>query len=105
MKATTTLGVIAPTGAGFLLGTWWHKHQLIESGPLQLPQAMSLSGRHGEPGKLPAGTVLYLYSQGPSINTYVTFINTKHTTLLEPVAFEHYLTIAPIEGYMGGEAP
>lgn len=105
MRTAKILSIVALAAISFMLGAWWHKHELIESGPLQLTEPMLLSGRHGEPGTLPAGTVLYPYSVGPSINTYLTFINTKHTPSLEPVTFDRYLTIAPIEAYPDPETP
>lgn len=83
----------------FSAGVLWEKHRIIESGPLQLTSQLKLSGGKGNVGQLPEGTVLYPYSIGPSINTYVIFINTKHMNLLAPVKFENYLTISPIEGY------
>lgn len=75
------------------------KHRVIESGPLRLAAPLKLSGEKGYVGQLPEGTVMYPYSHGPSINTYVVFINTKSINLLKPVSFEHYLTVSPLEGY------
>lgn len=42
---------------------------------------------------------MYPYSHGPSINTYVVFVNTKNINLLKPVSFANFLTVSPIEGY------
>lgn len=99
MKQIKLMTVLILSPLIFVAGILWEKHRVLESGPLQLIAPLKLTGENGNAGQLPEGTVLYPYSHGPSISTYVVFINTKHMNLLKPINFEHYLTISPIEGY------
>ena len=99
MKALKYISVTFLLVVAFTAGVVWEKHRVIESGPFQLTSPLILSGEQGKTGQLPEGTVMYPYSFGPSINTYVVFINTKNMNLLKPISFENYLTVSPIEGY------
>ena len=83
----------------FFAGGVWEKHKLLEGGATQLQNDLILSVGSEGTGILPKGTTMYPWSTGPSINTYVVFVNTKNTNLLKPINFEHYLTVDPIEGY------
>ena len=99
MKSLKLIVVLILVPVIFVAGIMWEKHRVLESGPLQLISPLKLTGENGSSGQLPEGTVLYPYSHGPSINTYVVFINTKHMNLLKPITFDNYLTVSPIEGY------
>ena len=99
MKVPKYISVIVLLTAAFTAGVFWEKHRVLESGPLQLTSPLQLVGEKGDSGLLPKGTIMYPYLDGPSINTYVVFINTKSMDVLKPIHFKNYLTMSPIEGY------
>ena len=99
MKISNIIGYIVLVVVMFLTGVFWEKQRILESGPLELTSPLTLNNERGALGKLPEGTILYPYSHGPSINTYIVFINTKNMNLLKPIRFEHHLTVSPIDGY------
>ncbi len=83
----------------FFAGAFWHKWQLLESDPVSLTQTLTLQASPENIGALPKGTILYPYSSGPDIETYIVFVNSTYLNSAEPVQFEHKLTVAPLDGY------
>jgi hypothetical protein len=99
MKILKIFSIIIFGAACFFGGIFWQKYKLLESGIYELQEPLTLQSSKGSRGLLPKGTIIYEYSSGPSINTYVTFINTKNINTLKPIRLEHYLTVSPIDGY------
>ena len=91
--------LILVAAISFGAGAFWHKWQLLESDPVSLTQTLSVQASPENIGMLPKGTVLYPYSDGPDIETYIIFVNSKYLNAIEPVHFEHRLTVAPLDGY------
>ena len=99
MKYLKIIGILVYGLLCFVAGNLWHKHILLESGAVILSDTLTLQGDSAELGSLPKGTVLYPYYSGPSIDTFVVFVNTKNQNIMEPITFEHYMTVSPIDGY------
>ena len=99
MKPRVILGTLAAIAMSFALGVLWEKHRIIQRSPMELTGPLLLSTEAGGSGQLPKGTILYPYSEGPSTDMYIVFVNTKNRNVLKPKSFDHYLTIAPIDGY------
>lgn len=99
MKYFSLIGILIFGLLSFVAGSLWQKHTLLESGAVALSETLTLQGNSSELGALPKGTVLYPYSSGPSIDTFAVFVNTKNQNILEPISFEHYMTVSPIDGY------
>jgi hypothetical protein len=49
---------------------------------------------------LPVGTTLYSFNAGPDTETFIIFVNTNNLNAIEPIKFEHNMTISPIDGYI-----
>ncbi|EAW29114.1 hypothetical protein ATW7_03312, partial [Alteromonadales bacterium TW-7] len=73
--------------------------QLLESDPVSLTQTLSVQASPENIGVLPKGTILYPYSDGPDIETYIVFVNSKYLNSIESVQFQNRLTVAPLDGY------
>ena len=99
MKPRVILGTSAAIALSFALGVLREKHRIIQCSPMELIRPLLLSAEGGGSGQLPKGTILYPYSAGPGTDTYIVFVNTKNRNVLKPKSFDHYLTIAPIDGY------
>lgn len=82
----------------FFLGMKWEKYRILESDTLELQTPYVLQSEKGL-GTLPVGTILYPYSSGPSIETFMVFINTKNLSALEPFSFEKPFTMVPLNAY------
>ncbi|SIT03293.1 hypothetical protein [Neptunomonas antarctica] len=83
----------------FAAGAFWFKWQLLESKPVSLTQTLSVQSSSDNIGVLPKGTILYPYSDGPDIETYILFVNSKYLNAIEAVGFENIMTVAPLDGY------
>lgn len=82
----------------FGVGVLWSKYELLDQ-PVILTEPLLLQEAPGAPGSLPEGTVLYPYTAGPSTTTYVVFVNTKNTNVLELIKFDRPMTVSPVSGY------
>lgn len=91
--------LILVSAISFVAGAFWHKWQLLESDPVSLTQTLSVQASPENIGVLPKGTILYPYSDGPDIETYMVFVNSKYLNSIEPVQFQNHLTVAPLDGY------
>jgi hypothetical protein len=83
----------------FAAGALWFKWQLLESDPVSLTQTLSVQASPENIGVLPIGTILYPYSNGPDIETYFIFVNSKYLNSIEPANFKNNMTVAPLDGY------
>ena len=83
----------------FIAGAFWFKWQLLESKPVSLTQTLSVQSSPDNIGVLPKGTILYPYSDGPDVETYILFVNSKYLNAIEATEFENIMTIAPLDGY------
>ena len=95
IKAFLSLALLA---IGFGAGVLWNKYDFLNR-PIVLTEALVLQESPNQIGSLPKGTVLYPYSYGPSIPTFVVFVNTKDLNLLKPIEFDRPMTVAPLDGY------
>lgn len=84
----------------FASGSFWSNMQIIESNPVRLTQPLTVQLSPDQLGIIPKGTTLYQYSSGPSTETYVLFINSKNLSVVEPVVFQNFMTIDPLDGYI-----
>ena len=91
--------LIAISVISFFSGAFWYKWQLLESSPVYLTQTLSIQATPKNIGILPKGTVLYPYSNGPDIETYIIFVNSKYLNAIKPAEFKNYMTVAPLDGY------
>jgi len=98
MKYIATLGILLFGLLCFVTGNIWYKYTLLDSA-LILTETLTIQSDSKQLGRLPKNTILYPYSSGPSIDTYVVFVNTKNRDVLKPVSFERYMTVAPVDGY------
>jgi hypothetical protein len=83
----------------FAAGALWFKWQLLESSPVSLTQTLTVQASPENIGILPKGTILYPYSNGPDIETYFIFVNSKYLNAIEPANFKNNMTVAPLDGY------
>ena len=88
MKLLKISVAIVLLGTSFLGGVIYSKFTLLENGSFRLERPLVL-GSAPNTGLLPEGTILYSYSNGPSINTYIVFVNTHNLNALKRVEFEH----------------
>ncbi|WGL17727.1 hypothetical protein PVT68_05380 [Microbulbifer bruguierae] len=94
----STIVLVLLMAISFSLGMKWEKYRILESDSLELKTPFVLQSEKGK-GQLPVGTILYPYSSGPSIDTFVIFVNTKNLNALEPFSFEKPFTMVPLDAY------
>jgi hypothetical protein len=87
------------TVIAFAGGLYFHKYNSLEAPKYKLIEPLKLQAELNEVGTLPKGTILYEYEHGPSIDTFIVFVNTKNLSSLEPIQFEHKFTVSPIDAY------
>jgi hypothetical protein len=92
------IALVSMMATSFFLGMKWEKYRILESDSLELRAPFVLQSDKGN-GQLPVGTILYPYSSGPSIDTFVIFINTKSLNALEPFSFEKPFTMVSLDAY------
>ena len=90
--------ILAVCITSFFCGNFYHKWQLLESGPVNLSSDLKIQSSPKNIGLLPKGTTMYPYSSLDT-ETYVIFVNTKALDALETVHFENAMTVAPIDAY------
>ena len=83
----------------FLAGIQYERASLLTFGPVKLTAPLKLQHSTESIGTLPKGSILYSYSSGDT-ETFVVFVNTKALNLLEPVEFEHFMTVSPLDAYV-----
>jgi hypothetical protein len=100
MKFFKILSILIFGGLCFGAGILWNKHKLLESGMYELKAPLTIASTENQKGLLPVGSVLYRYSYGPSIDTFLVFINTKDLDAFEPIVPEHRFMVSPMNGYI-----
>lgn len=91
--------LLVSTMIAFVGGQYFQKLNSLEAPKYKLTEPLKLQAEQNQMGVLPKGAVLYEYSRGPSIDTFVLFVNTKALSTLEPIQFEHKFTMSPIDAY------
>lgn len=100
MKLLKLFSIIVLSAACFLGGIYWHKSSLLNTSAFTTTQALTLQQSPEHLGMLPVGTTLYSFNAGPDTETFIIFVNTNNLNAIEPIKFEHNMTISPIDGYI-----
>ena len=98
-KSLYIFSLIGVAALAFISGIFWSKHELLDNSTFKLLKPLTLQTTPTATGELPVGTILYKYSNGNDIDTFIVFVNTKDLKYLESTKLDRLFTVAPLDGY------